>query len=393
MYQYFRNVTPGSHEYNEFLELVKGDEEGDLLKNMAFTKNGAHLVCLLFANGTAKDRKQLLKPYKDTFLMMSGDPYGYVIILTTMDVIDDTKMTAKAIFPEILGDTDEQAAESLMAAASNPHARATLLYLLEGATKSVFPGPLQEGLEILKEVHEIRKTTSKKDGEVRAKELVAAMSPQLIAGVKAAAEVLVNDSFGCQLATEIMFSAIGDKTAALEAIAATAAGNPEVEAGVTKTLEDTATETPPHVSRTPHGGRLIKSLIAGGKFDKASGSVVKVDPPLGFADILYPLVEEHVVAWATGPSSFVILNMLESEDFGDKKKLQATLKKNKAALEKAAGGAGGDGKKKGAENGKKKGGAAAGGEDGWEPGQQAAFGEATVKTCTRRGGYEVKERT
>ncbi|PKS06517.1 hypothetical protein jhhlp_007265 [Lomentospora prolificans] len=365
MFQYFRNVTPGSNDYNEFFELVKGDEEGDLLKNMAFTKNGAHLVCLLFANGTAKDRKQLLKSYKDTLLMMSGDPYAHLVILTAYDVIDDTKMTSKAIFSELFGETDEQAAESMMAAASNSNARATILYLFEGPAKSVFPGLLQEDLEILNEVHEIRKTTSKKDADVRTKELVAAMSPQLLAGVRAAAETLVHDSFGCQLLAEIMFCAVGDKTAALESIAANAAGNPE---DTTTNIEDTAAGSRPHISQTPHGGRLLKSLIAGGKYDKASGTVKKVDPPLNFANILYPVIKDHIVSWATGPSSFVVLNMLEAEDFGDKKKLRSTLQKSTAALEKAAGGNDEPKKKadKKGENGKKKGGPApkAGGNQG-----------------------------
>jgi pumilio family protein 6 len=54
MLQYFLNVKPGSEEMTEFIELIKGDEEGDLLKNLAFTTSGARLVCLALAYGTAK---------------------------------------------------------------------------------------------------------------------------------------------------------------------------------------------------------------------------------------------------------------------------------------------------------------------------------------------------
>lgn len=57
MLQYFLNVTPGGEEATEFIELIKGDEEGDLLKNLAFTKSGARLVCLALAYGTAKVRE------------------------------------------------------------------------------------------------------------------------------------------------------------------------------------------------------------------------------------------------------------------------------------------------------------------------------------------------
>lgn len=341
MFQYFNNIAPGSDQYNEFYELVKEDEGGDLLKNMAFTRSGSHLVCLLLARGSAKDRKQLLRTYKETFTMMSGDPYAHVVILTAYDVIDDTKMSSKAIFPELLGETEEQAADALLAMASNANARATLLYLLEGPTKAVFPaGPLSESLDILKEVHEIRKTTSKKDAEVRTRELVAAMSPQLLTGVAAAAADLVRDSFGCQIVTEALFAAVGDKSAALEAVAAAAAGDPTVAGSEGSDGAEGAEgelATAPHLSQTPWGGKLLKSLTAGGKFDRSLGKVKPVEPALGFADVLYPVIAEHLVEWATGPSSFVVLNMLEAEGFGAKKEAQAALKKKVKKLEAAAG--------------------------------------------------------
>ena len=61
MLQNFLCMEPGSEEFKEFIELVKGDEAGDLLKNLAFTPSGARLVCLFFAHGTPKDRKVFIK--------------------------------------------------------------------------------------------------------------------------------------------------------------------------------------------------------------------------------------------------------------------------------------------------------------------------------------------
>lgn len=81
---------------------------------------------------------------------------------------------------------------------------------------------------------------------------------------------------------------------------------------------------------------MFKTLIAGGHFDKATRRIIPVDPPLHFADILYPFIKDHIMAWATGPSSFVVLSLLEAEDFSSKGELKSTLKKNKKALEKAA---------------------------------------------------------
>lgn len=331
MLQYYLNTEAGTEEFSEFTELVKGDETGDLLKNLAFTASGARLVSLLLAHGTAKDRKQIIKAYKDTFQMMSGDGYAHVVILTAYDVIDDTKLTAKAVFPELLGEGEENITNNLVAMANNPFARTTVLYLLEGMSKSLFPSSNAFNVDVLKEVHEIRKTTSKKDPDVRRKELIAALSPHLISAVEEAPQGLTSTPFGCQFVADVLFSCSGDKQKALEAVAQAAGGDPnqELAAG-----EDSVPRT--HISQAAAGSRMLKSLIQGGRFDKAAGKVIPVDPPLNFADILYPVIEDHVLDWATGPGSFVVVGLAESDGFSNVDKLKKTLKKNKKLLEKAA---------------------------------------------------------
>ncbi|EKJ78797.1 hypothetical protein FPSE_01035 [Fusarium pseudograminearum CS3096] len=329
MFQYFSATQPGTEEFTEFFEMVKGDEGGDLLKNMAFTRNGAKLTCLLLAHGSSKDRKQILKTYKDTFLLMSGDIWAHLVILTAYDVVDDTKLTAKTIFPEILGE-GENLAQNVVAAANNPFARTTILYLFEGLAKSLFPPSQSAEVEILKEVHEIRQTTSKKDEDVRRSELVTAISPQLISVIAEVPSDITATAFGCQFVTDVLLSGVGDKQQALEAIAQSASGNPSEE----PSEDDLQPQV--HISRTPHGGRMLKSLIQGGKYDKAAGKIIPVDPPLEFSNILYPVIKEHIMYWATGPSSFVVVGLLEAGDFGEAGALKKTLKKNKKALEKAA---------------------------------------------------------
>lgn len=331
MLQYFLNIKPGTDDFTMFLEMIKDDETGDLLKNMAFTRSGSRLVALLLAHGSSKDRRNLLKAFKDNFVLMSGDPFAHIVILTAFDVIDDTKMTQKAIFPELIGDDKDRATENIIVSTTNPFARATLLYLLEGQSRAIFPASMNEDLAILKEVHEIRQTTSKKDADMRRKELVVAISPALIEAVVSSAQTLVADPFGCQLVADVLLSAEGDKTKALEAVAAVAAGDPSAEP-----MEEHGIVTPVHVSRTPFGGRLIKTLIAGGKFNKETGKVETVDPPLKFSDILYPVIKDHILDWATGPSSFVVLNMLEAEDFSHASELRKMLKAHKKDLQRAA---------------------------------------------------------
>lgn len=333
MLQYFLNTQPETEEFSEFFEMVKGDEGGDLLKNLAFTRSGARLVSLLLAYGSAKDRKQLLKTYKDTWLLMSSDPFAHVVILTAYDVIDDTKLSSKTIFPELLGENEEELAQNIVATANHTFARTTVLYLFEGLSKSLFPASHSFDTEVLEEVHEIRKKTSKKDEDTRRNELVAAISPQLISVIASAPSDLITTAFGCQFVGDVLLSGIGEKQQALEAVAQAAGGDPSEER---MEVEETASAPPPHISRTPFGGRMLKSLIQGGKYDKAAGKIIQVDPPLEFSNILYPVIKEHIMDWATGPSSFVVVGFLEASDFSEADALKKTLKKNKKALEKAA---------------------------------------------------------
>ncbi|KAF3762343.1 hypothetical protein M406DRAFT_63271 [Cryphonectria parasitica EP155] len=331
MLQCFLNLKAGTEEHTEFLQKVKDDETGDLLKNLAFTKSGSRLACLLLAHGGAKDRRQYLKLYKETFEAMCGDQYGHLVILTAYDVIDDTVMTAKAIFPEILGKNEEK--QNIIFCANDINARTTILYPFEGMSRALFPLSQSADLEILKEVHEVRKTTSKKDPEIRRKELVAAMSPALLEAIATSARDLVSTSFGCQFVTDVLLDADGDKSQALQAVAEAAAGDP---AAASENSEELYTGEYPHPSQTAWAERMFKTLIQGGRFDKASKKIKVVEPPLDFANILYPIIKDHMTAWATSRSSFVVVALLESDSFSQKEKIKKVLKKHKAELQKAA---------------------------------------------------------
>jgi pumilio family protein 6 len=262
---------------------------------------------------------------------MCGDQYGHRIILTAYDVIDDTVLTSKVIFNEVLGKTEE--AHNVIFGANNLNARITLLYPFEGTSRALFPLSHDGDLELLREIHEIRKLTSKKDAEVRRKELITAMSPALLEAITTSAKDLVSTSFGCQFLTDVLLGAVGDKSQALQAVAEAAAGDPA--ASEVNELGGYSSEYP-HPSQAPWAERMYKTLIQGGRFDKATKKIELVDPPLDFANILYPIIKDHIVAWATGRCSFVVVALLESDNFSQKEKIKKALKKNKSELEKAA---------------------------------------------------------
>ncbi len=319
MLQYFVNVQNGSEEASEFIELLKSDEEGDLLKNLAFTKSGARLVCLAFAHGTAKDRKIMLKVYKNTIQTLANDTHGHKVLLAVYDVVDDTILVSKSVFPELLGKESppEGQPPGLLTAALDLNARIPLLYLFSGMARSILQ---EDDLALLKEIHQIRTTTSKKDPEVRRKELLASLSPPLLSFIATNADTLVQTSFGCQFISEVILGAVGDREPALTAIAALANGASEVR----------------EFLGTPAAGRMLKSLVVGGRFNPKSKTVDLVDPPLTFHDKLYGTIEENIVTWATGSNSFVVVGLLEAQGFQKQEALRQALKKHKAQLLKAA---------------------------------------------------------
>jgi pumilio family protein 6 len=327
MLQYFLNTTPGTPEASEFLELLKSDldEEngGDLLKNLAFTKNGSRVVCLALGYGTAKDRKLILRVYKDAVEMMALDQNAHTVLLSAMDTVDDTKMTAKALFPELLGENikDEQERDNrLVDIISHLTARIPLLYPLAGQAKWLVSDVQKT---ILAEVHSVRETTSKKDPEIRRQELIAYMSPYLLPIIQSRAADLAAVGFGCQYISEVLLEAQGDKTAACTAVVALTEGDLTSDG---------------HIAQNAAGGKMLRALVSGGKFDSKSKTVKLVEPRLGFGDMLFKALKGKLVEWAVSPSSFVVVQLLESEDVSEanKKVVREELKKGKKTLEKAA---------------------------------------------------------
>lgn len=319
MLEYFLNIQPESEEATEFIELLKGDEEGDLLKNLAFTKSGARLVCLALAYGSAKDRKLILKTYKNIMQTLAYDAYGHQLLLTIYDVMDDTVLISKSIFPELVGKdplSDDQS-QTLLRSATNLNARIALLYPFSGSSRAILP---DDDLAIINEIHRIRTKTSKKDPEMRRKELVKSLSPSLLSFITANAEILVQTSFGCQFISEVLLSASGERKSALHAVAALAHRSSETQAFL----------------NSPAAGRMLKSLVLGGRFNPQTKAIDLAEQPFGFHEMLYATIKEEIVDWATGNNSFVVLGLMEASGFSGKSSLTKALQKHKALLDTAA---------------------------------------------------------
>ncbi|KAI9743744.1 MAG: pumilio domain member 6, partial [Candelina submexicana] len=321
MLQYVLNTKIGGEDRSEFIELLKGDEEGDLLKNLAFTRSGTRVVSLALAYGTAKDRKVILRAYKETITALAYDSHGHLVLLAAIDVIDDTVLTAKSIFSEFLGkDSDrEKQHENILAHATDKYARIPLLHVFAGTANRLLP---QEEITFLEAIQSIRMATSKKEPEVRRKELIKAISPSLLSTIEQNAEKLAQSLFGCQFIFEVLLGADGDKASAMDSVADLAMGNPAVEG---------------HVAQSQAASRMLKTLVVGGRFDVKTGKVEPVQPPLGFAAILYSRIKAPIAQWAMGPGSFAVVALLEAEGFEGKQEILKVLRKKKEGLKEAAG--------------------------------------------------------
>lgn len=330
MLQYFLTCKPGTSEASDFLEHLRPDatlKEGeepdnvDLLKNLAFTKSGSRLVSLAFAYGSAKDRKVFLRPYKETIEMMAYDPHAHHILLAALAVADDTKLTSKSIFGELLP-SNEDLPEKVLSLANDARARTVLLYPFAADSKWLLDDNTRERLS---ELYLIRATTSKKDPNTRLQEIARAIEPQLLTAVTTRAKDLASSAYGLQFMGEVLI------------------GAPEIEpskridallevAGLSQRILDSSAGD----KTISHGKNMLKTLVQGGKFDPKEKKVVSVEPPLGFADIFWDEIKENVLQWATGPGSFVIVSLTESEGFERKEEVLKALSKGRKELEAAA---------------------------------------------------------
>lgn len=342
MLQYFLALHPNTDEHAEFLEVLKGDIEtkveaeaansigggGDLFRNLAFTKSGSRLVCLAIAWGSAKDRKIILKCFKDNVALMAWDPHAKMVLLVGLDVTDDTKMTGKTILHELLGqniDDETQRLDHLEELVTNQQGRVPILHQLVGSTKWLMN---DQEKAVLEEVLQIRKNTSKKAPELRRKALLEFLAPPLLDLVTKRASSLARSSFGCQLMTEVLLEANSEQTRtakeeAKKAVAALAQGDPMAEG---------------HIALNAAAARMLKTLVLGGTFDMTTKTTKLAEPRLDFAATLYPFIEPHIVRWASGPSAFLVVALLEGEDVSKelKSRVITTLQSGKECIKEAA---------------------------------------------------------
>jgi len=160
---------------------------------------------------------------------------------------------------------------------------------------------------------------------MRRDEIILPLSPIFIQTIQSNAKALAATSYGCLFISEVLLDGKGDKQAALESIAALVEGDPQDEA---------------HITHSPFAGKMLKALISGGRFDRESKKVVLVDPPLHFAELILPHLEEDQVfkKWLLSEGAFVILQLIEAPwaNPEDGELIKKKVKAHKSTLKTAA---------------------------------------------------------
>ncbi|KAG8938972.1 pumilio domain member 6 [Tulasnella sp. 424] len=301
----------------------------ELLAEMAHTKDGSRAVREFVAWGSAKDRKKILKTFKPHLERMCLDDQAQLVLFTCLDAIDDTK----ALVSTVVNDVVSLAPKLVLPPSSTDSTtdlasgRRSLFYLLLPRDPRYFTPALTRTIA---ETDAIVAQTSKKDAEVRKKEILAGASEGLLKFVTSEAEKLVRDPAGSLVATDVVLHAEGDRSSATKALLRPLVDSPFPSPSSTSHPIDLA-----------HSSRLYKNLLQGGRFSQKSNSVVTVPSysAIDFArSMLADVGKEKLLTMATeGGGAFVLTELVErfiQEGSGEEKKELKAWVGSKAATKK-----------------------------------------------------------
>eukprot|EP01087_Luapelamoeba_hula_P009622 TRINITY_DN2503_c0_g1_i1.p1 TRINITY_DN2503_c0_g1~~TRINITY_DN2503_c0_g1_i1.p1 ORF type:complete len:703 (-),score=184.87 TRINITY_DN2503_c0_g1_i1:15-2123(-) len=292
----------------------------DAIAHILHTKEGGQIGVIVSAYGAPKDRKAVVKSFKGLVTKVAQEECGYIVLLSLLDVTDDTVLTTKSLLGELLkGSADEQAE-----LVNNRWAKQVFLHALAPrATKYFTP----DVLRVIVPAHFTdpatgeQVPTSKKAPEVRRKQVLDFLLPQLLKLFASSTQVLnkvVTSINGTHVLYETLMHASPEQRLPIFRLLARLAGentsgNEEEEEAETKGTEEEEGEGSEKNTSTN-----ILSDFTGSRF---LSRVIKADPALGKE--IAAAQSAHFPKWATQKgASFVVVSLLESPD--EEVKAQAT---------------------------------------------------------------------
>ncbi|KAL1766980.1 pumilio domain-containing protein KIAA0020-like isoform X1 [Sigmodon hispidus] len=136
---------------------------------------------------------------------VANGQYSHLVLLAAFDCIDDTTLVKQIIISEIIS--------SLPSIVNDKYGRKVLLYLLSPRDPAY---TVPEIIELLQKGN--GNAHSKKDIEIRQRELLESISPALLNHLQGHAQEMVLEKSACVLVSDILGSATGDVQPAMDAL-------------------------------------------------------------------------------------------------------------------------------------------------------------------------------
>jgi len=201
-------------EYVSELELLQDRAEADRLRReiidlcldtiaeIVHTRHGSLVARYILTYGVAKDRKTIAKLLKPHIERIALNAEAQLVLFTTLDVTDDTKMIHKSL---LSGINSPPMVKKLYADANG---RRALLYPLVGRSTRHFTPATIASIQITDEIRE-KAGTSKKDETLRQEEIKKVISEDMLRAVQENAKEMILDPGGSLLVTEVLLYAEG----------------------------------------------------------------------------------------------------------------------------------------------------------------------------------------
>ncbi|XP_065600246.1 pumilio homolog 3 [Cyrtonyx montezumae] len=228
---FFTHALP--KQRSEMIEAIR-----EAVIYLAHTHDGARVAMHCLWHGTPKDRKVIVKTMKTYIEKIATGEFSHLVLLAAFDCIDDTKLVKQLIITELNA--------SLPSLISNKHGKKVLLYLLSPRDPAHF---VPEIITLLQQGD--GNAYSKKDNELRRRELLEAISPSLVEYLQEHTQEVVMDKAAFVLVADILRTATGDIQPTLNAIANLAA----------EELVPGGHDGQLHIAEHPAGHLVLKWLI------------------------------------------------------------------------------------------------------------------------------------
>lgn len=275
-------------EYLEVVDFAKGQEWissiSEFLPEIVHTLDGARAVTKCIAMATAKDRKAIVKSFKPFLEKICKDDRGFQTAIAIFSLIDDTVLVGKTLLGEIKANLD-----GLL---KDKYGRKVLGYLACGANPRLLP---PQTVQLLREVRDLAKATSKKDDAVRHRELRSQIIEDILAAIRISGASLVRDIESAVFLSEVIGS-ISEPEEQLEVFKAVfeALGEAAFQPGIKC--------------------EFVKKAIKSGSASVSSH--------------LLSLIQEDLVSLASGEAGYMLMHMMRFPELAPKiTKLQSKLKK------------------------------------------------------------------